>query len=104
MGPWIVTTDELPDPSSLRLTLTVNGVVKQADTTAHMLFDVPTIIGSLTEVMTLEPGDIIATGTPAGVGHGRTPQEYLQPGDVMETAIDAIGALRNKVVAVERRA
>jgi 2-keto-4-pentenoate hydratase/2-oxohepta-3-ene-1,7-dioic acid hydratase in catechol pathway len=104
MGPWIVTTDELPDPSSLRLTLTVNGVVKQADTTAHMLFDVPTIIASLTEVMTLEPGDIIATGTPAGVGHGRTPQEYLQPGDVMETTIDAIGALRNKIVAVERRA
>jgi 2-keto-4-pentenoate hydratase/2-oxohepta-3-ene-1,7-dioic acid hydratase in catechol pathway len=99
MGPWIVTADEIPDPATLHLTLSVNGVVKQADSTAHMLFDVATIIASLAEVMTLEPGDIIATGTPAGVGHGRTPQEYLRPGDVMESAIDAIGALRNKIIA-----
>lgn len=103
MGPWIVTADEIPDPTVLHLTLTVNGALKQADTTANMIFDVPTIIASLSEVMTLEPGDIIATGTPAGVGHGRVPQEYLKPDDVMETAIDAIGALRNKVVAVERQ-
>ncbi|HZC06379.1 MAG TPA: fumarylacetoacetate hydrolase family protein [Ktedonobacterales bacterium] len=103
MGPWIVTADEIPDPTTLHLTLTVNGAIKQADTTAHMIFDVPTIIASLSEVMTLEPGDIIATGTPAGVGHARVPQEYLKPGDVMETAIDAIGALRNNVVAVERQ-
>ena len=102
MGPWIVTASEIPDPQTLTLSLTVNGAVKQADTTAHMLYDVATIIASLSEVMTLEPGDIIATGTPAGVGHGRTPPEYLQPGDVMESAIDAIGALRNKIVAVKR--
>ncbi len=102
MGPWIVTADEIPDPTALHLTLTVNGAIKQADTTANMIFDVPTIISSLSEVMTLEPGDIIATGTPAGVGHARVPQEYLKPDDVMETAIDAIGTLRNKVVAVER--
>jgi 2-keto-4-pentenoate hydratase/2-oxohepta-3-ene-1,7-dioic acid hydratase in catechol pathway len=100
MGPWIVTADEIPNPQTLNLTLSVNGELKQADTTAHMLYDVAAIIVSLAEVMTLEPGDILATGTPAGVGHGRTPPEYLQPGDVMETAIDAIGALRNKIVAV----
>lgn len=104
MGPWIVTADEIPDPSTLHLSLTVNGVIKQADTTAHMLFDVATILAALAEVMTLEPGDILATGTPAGVGHGRMPQEYLAPGDVMESAIDAIGALRNTIVAVERPA
>lgn len=100
MGPWIVTADEIPDPSNLRLTLTVNGVAKQADTTANMIYDVPTLIASLSEVMTLEPGDIVATGTPAGVGYGRTPQEYLKPGDVMVSSIDAIGAMRNAVVDV----
>lgn len=102
MGPWIVTADELPDPAALRLALRVNGVIKQTDTTANMIFDVPAIIASLSEVLTLEPGDILATGTPAGVGYGRTPPEFLAPGDVMESWIDAIGALRNKVVAVER--
>ncbi len=101
MGPWIVTTDELPNPAALRLTLTINGVAKQADTTANMIFDVPAIIASLAEVMTLEPGDIIATGTPAGVGFSRTPPEFLKPGDVMESAIESIGALRNTVVASE---
>jgi 2-keto-4-pentenoate hydratase/2-oxohepta-3-ene-1,7-dioic acid hydratase in catechol pathway len=102
MGPWIVTADEISDPSNLRLTLTVNGVAKQADTTANMIYDVPTLIASLSEVMTLEPGDIVATGTPAGVGYGRTPQEFLKPGDVMVSAIDAIGAMRNTVVDVRQ--
>lgn len=102
MGPWIVTADEIPDPSALHLTLMVNGVIKQTDTTASMIYDVPALIASLSEVLTLEPGDIIATGTPAGVGLGRTPPEFLKPDDVMESLIDAIGALRNRVVAVER--
>lgn len=103
MGPWIVTSDEIPDPQALQLSLRVNGVLKQTDTTANMIYDVATIIASLSDVMTLEPGDVIATGTPAGVGFGRTPPEFLKPGDVMESAIDAIGALRNRVVAVESR-
>jgi 2-keto-4-pentenoate hydratase/2-oxohepta-3-ene-1,7-dioic acid hydratase in catechol pathway len=103
MGPWIVTTDEIPDPSKLRLSLTVNGVVKQVDTTANMIYDVPALIASLAQVMTLEAGDIIATGTPAGVGFARNPKEFLKPDDVMESTIDAIGSLRNHVVAVAPR-
>lgn len=102
MGPWIVTTDEIPDPSKLRLSLTVNGEVKQVDTTASMIYDVPTLIASLSEFMTLEPGDIIATGTPAGVGFSRTPPEFLKPDDVMESTIDGIGTMRNRVVLAQR--
>ena len=68
MGPWIVTADELPDPTDVRLRLLVNGVVKQEDTTAHMLFEIPALLAEISHGTTLEPGDIIATGTPAGVG------------------------------------
>ena len=100
MGPVIVTADEIPDPQSLTLRLAVNGAVKQEDTTAHMLFDVAAIIAEISRVLTLEPGDIIATGTPAGVGFARTPPEFLQPGDVMETTVDGIGTLHNRIVAV----
>jgi 2-keto-4-pentenoate hydratase/2-oxohepta-3-ene-1,7-dioic acid hydratase in catechol pathway len=100
MGPVIVTADEIPDPQALNLRLAVNGAVKQKDTTAHMLFDVAAIIAEISHILTLEPGDIIATGTPAGVGFARTPPEFLQPGDVMETTIEGIGTLRNRVVAV----
>ncbi|HEX6121638.1 MAG TPA: fumarylacetoacetate hydrolase family protein [Ktedonobacterales bacterium] len=103
MGPVIVTADGIPDPQRLRLTLAVNGVVKQEDTTDRMLFDVATIIETLAHVMTLEPGDIIATGTPAGVGFGRTPKEFLRPGDLLESSIEGIGTLRNRVVAVAAR-
>ena len=102
MGPWIVTADELTDPTNLRLRLLVNGVVKQDDTTAHMLFDIPALLAELSRGMTLEPGDIIATGTPAGVGFARTPPEFLRPGDVLESEIAGIGALRNRIVAVGR--
>lgn len=104
MGPGITTADEIPDPQTLRLTLAINDVVKQDDTTAHMLFDVATIIEELSRFLTLEPGDIIATGTPAGVGFARTPPEFLRPGDVMESRIERIGALRNRVVEVGERA
>ena len=100
MGPWIVTADELTDPTNLRLRLLVNGVVKQDDTTANMLFDIPALLAELSRGMTLEPGDIIATGTPAGVGFARTPPEFLRPGDVLESEIAGIGALRNRIVAV----
>ena len=97
MGPWIVTADEIPDPQNLRLHLRVNGVTKQEDTTANMLFDVRSIITILSQGMTMEAGDIIATGTPSGVGDSRNPPEYLKAGDVMETEIEGIGTLRNTV-------
>ena len=100
VGPWIVTADEIADPQRLSLSLRVNGEIKQHDTTAHMLFDVATIISTLSRVLTLEPGDIIATGTPAGVGFGRAPKEFLQPGDMMESEIEGIGSMRNRVVEV----
>jgi 2-keto-4-pentenoate hydratase/2-oxohepta-3-ene-1,7-dioic acid hydratase in catechol pathway len=102
MGPVIVTADEIPDPQALTLRLAVNGAIKQEDTTAHMLFDVAAIIAELSRYLTLEPGDVIATGTPAGVGFARTPPEFLQPGDLMETTVEGIGTLRNHIVAVER--
>ncbi len=97
MGPWIVTTDEIPDPQQLKLYLRVNGVTKQEDTTANMLFDVRSIITILSQGMTLEAGDIIATGTPSGVGFARNPPEFLKAGDIMETEIEGIGMLRNTV-------
>lgn len=98
MGPWIVTADELTDPTDLRLRLLVNDVVKQEDTTAHMLFDIPALLAEISRGTTLEPGDIIATGTPSGVGFARTPPEFLRPGDVMESEIVGIGTMRNRVV------
>jgi 2-keto-4-pentenoate hydratase/2-oxohepta-3-ene-1,7-dioic acid hydratase in catechol pathway len=100
LGPWIVTSDELADPTNLRLRLLVNGVVKQDDTTGHMLFDIPALLAELSRGMTIEPGDIIATGTPSGVGFARTPPEFLCPGDVMESEIESIGSLRNHIVGV----
>ncbi len=97
MGPWIVTADAIANPRDLRLALRVNGATKQDASTAEMLFDVPAIIATLTRVLTLEPGDVIATGTPSGVGFARTPPEFLRPGDVMETEIAGIGTLRNRI-------
>lgn len=97
MGPWIVTADEIADPQKLKLYLRVNGVTKQEDSTANMIFDVRSIIAILSQGMTLEAGDIIATGTPSGVGFARKPPEFLKAGDVMETEIEGIGTLRNTV-------
>jgi len=98
MGPVVVTADRIPDPQALRLRLSVNGVAKQDSSTSDMIFPVDAIIEWLSKGMTLEPGDIIATGTPEGVGIGRTPQEFLSDGDVVETTIDGIGTLRNRIV------
>lgn len=100
MGPWIVTADEIPDPQQLNVRLRVNGVTKQEDNTSSMIFSVRTIISVLSQGMTLEPGDIIATGTPSGVGFARNPPEFLKPGDVMETEIEGIGMMRNTVAGV----
>jgi 2-keto-4-pentenoate hydratase/2-oxohepta-3-ene-1,7-dioic acid hydratase in catechol pathway len=98
MGPWIVTADEIGDPQQLTVRLRVNGITKQDGNTNMMIFPIHTIIAILSKGMTLEPGDIIATGTPSGVGFARNPPEFLKAGDVMETEIEGIGTLRNVVV------
>jgi len=100
MGPCIITADEIPDPQTLDLWLTVNGVEKQRSNTSHMLFKVDELIADISQGITLEPGDIIATGTPEGVGAGRKPQEWLWPGDVVECGVEGIGRLRHSVIAV----
>jgi 2-keto-4-pentenoate hydratase/2-oxohepta-3-ene-1,7-dioic acid hydratase in catechol pathway len=100
MGPAIVTADEIPDPQSLGLKTWVNGVKKQDSNSKFMLFSVRDLIAEISSVMTLEPGDIIATGTPAGVGAGHDPQEWMWPGDVVECEVEKIGRLRNPVVKV----
>ncbi len=97
LGPWIVTTDEIPDPHALGIRLRLNGELVQNSTTHDMIFDIPTCIATFSRGITLEPGDIIATGTPAGVGMGMIPQRWLKAGDVMEAEIDGIGVLRNTV-------
>jgi 2-keto-4-pentenoate hydratase/2-oxohepta-3-ene-1,7-dioic acid hydratase in catechol pathway len=97
MGPVIVTADEFGDPQAKRLQCRVNGVSKQDASTADMIFPVATIIEWLSKGMTLEAGDIIATGTPSGVGMGRDPKEFLNKGDVVETEIEGIGTIRNTV-------
>ena len=99
MGPCIVTADEIPDPQTLDLWLAVNGVEKQRSNTSHMLFKVDELIAGISQGITLEPGDIIATGTPAGVGAGRDPQEWLWPGDVITAEVEKIGVIRHPVVA-----
>jgi 2-keto-4-pentenoate hydratase/2-oxohepta-3-ene-1,7-dioic acid hydratase in catechol pathway len=99
-GPCIVTADEIPDPQKLDLWLTLNGVEKQRSNTANMLFKVDELIADLCQGITLEPGDIIASGTPAGVGAGRTPQEWMWPGDVVVATVEGIGTLRHSIVDV----
>lgn len=98
MGPWLTTADEVADPQNMDLMSKVNGVVKQQSNTHHMYFKIPTIISELSQGMTIEPGDIILTGTPSGVGHARTPPEFMKVGDVLETEISGLGAMRNVIV------
>lgn len=102
MGPCILTADEVPDPQQLNLKLYINSELKQSDTTQSMLFDIATIIESLSSLMTLEPGEILATGTPSGVGFARTPPEFLRPGDLMQSEIEGIGTLLNRIVDVRQ--
>lgn len=97
VGPWIVDKTEIPNPHGLWLETRVNGELRQNGNTSEMIFSVPEIIATLSRGMTLEPGDIIATGTPAGVGKGFNPPKYLQSGDVIEITIKKIGTLRNTV-------
>jgi 2-keto-4-pentenoate hydratase/2-oxohepta-3-ene-1,7-dioic acid hydratase in catechol pathway len=99
MGPWIVTADEIADPSALGLRLWVNGEKRQDGRTADMIFDIPTLIASLSEGLTLEPGDVIATGTPSGVGYAMEPPRFLTDGDVATCEIDRIGRLETPIRA-----
>ena len=97
MGPWIVTSDEVADPQQLPIRLRLNGVIKQESNTSMMIFNIRQIIAILSRGMTIEAGDIIATGTPSGVGFARNPPEFLKAGDVIETEIEGIGMMRNSV-------
>jgi 2-keto-4-pentenoate hydratase/2-oxohepta-3-ene-1,7-dioic acid hydratase in catechol pathway len=101
LGPALVTADEVGDPGDLALETLVDGVVMQSDRTANMIFDVPSILAFVSEDITLAPGDIIATGTPSGVGHFRTPPVQLRAGNVVECRVEKIGAIRNPVVERE---
>jgi 2-keto-4-pentenoate hydratase/2-oxohepta-3-ene-1,7-dioic acid hydratase in catechol pathway len=98
LGPWIVTADDIPDPSRLTLTTRLNGQVVQHTTTDQMIYAVPKIISYLSDVTVLQPGDVIATGTPEGVGHGRVPPLWMKAGDVLEVDISQIGVLRTRIV------
>jgi 2-keto-4-pentenoate hydratase/2-oxohepta-3-ene-1,7-dioic acid hydratase in catechol pathway len=98
-GPSIVTVAELGDASGLRLRCSVNGELLQDGTTDDLIFGVRSIVSYISQGITLQPGDLITTGTPAGVGFGRTPPVYLRPGDVVETAIEGIGSIVNRVIA-----
>ena len=97
IGPWIVTADAIGDPHDLAIGLSVNGERRQDGTTASMIFDIPTLIASLSEGMTLEPGDLLATGTPSGVGYAMEPPRFLKDGDVVTCVIENIGRLENTV-------
>ena len=99
MGPALVTADEIPDPHDLNIQLSIGGEVLQSSNIRHLIFPVEQIIYHLSAVMTLEPGDVIATGTPAGVGTSRTPKRYLKAGDVVRIEIERLGTLENPVVA-----
>jgi 2,4-diketo-3-deoxy-L-fuconate hydrolase len=99
LGPVVVSKDELPDIASIALRTTVNGEVRQSALAGEMLFPIPRLVSRVSEVMTLEPGDIITTGSPAGVGCFRDPPTYLQPGDLVIVEADGIGSLENPVVA-----
>lgn len=98
LGPWLVTPDEIADVDNLAMSLDVNGARKQTGSTATMIFKIPELLAYVTEFMVLEPGDIVTTGTPPGVGTARNPKEFLQAGDVMELKIDGLGTQRQKVV------
>lgn len=97
MGPWIVTADEIADINSLLISCSLNGVIKQEAKTSQLHFKIPRIISELSFGMTLEAGDLILTGTPSGVGHARTPPQFMKPGDILETQISEIGSLKNKI-------
>jgi 2-keto-4-pentenoate hydratase/2-oxohepta-3-ene-1,7-dioic acid hydratase in catechol pathway len=99
MGPWIVSADEIADPHDLDIQMEINGEVLQDSNTRELIFKIPDLVAFLSSVFTLEPGDVVSTGTPAGVGFARKPPRYLHSGDQMTVRMPAIGELRNPVVA-----
>jgi 2-keto-4-pentenoate hydratase/2-oxohepta-3-ene-1,7-dioic acid hydratase in catechol pathway len=99
MGPAIVTADEIPDPHQLDLSLSINGEILQNSNTCELIFKVPELIEYISSITPLLPGDIVSTGTPSGVGMGRTPQRWLKPGDTVTVTIEGLGSLTNPVVA-----
>ena len=103
LGPYLVTKDEIRDINNVRLWLTVNGRIMQDGTTANLIFKLPFLVSYVSQFMTLLPGDVISTGTPAGVGMGMKPQVYLKPGDVVELGIDGLGASKQEAVAYTRK-
>jgi len=98
-GPWLVTADAIPDPAVLHLTTRLNGTVMQDAPISDLQFDVPVLIEYISSFCKLQPGDVISTGTPGGVGVARDPQVWLQPGDELEVEVDGVGVLRNPIVA-----
>ena len=103
MGEFIVTPDEVGDPHRLRIQLRLNGKTMQDSNTEQLIFDIPTLIEFISRSITLEPGDVIATGTPPGVGFARRPPVFLQTGDIMEVEIERLGVLRNRMAASRAR-
>ena len=101
MGPCIVTADEVPDPHALDISLTLDGELMQNSNTCNLIFKIPDLIEHLSAVCTLEPGDVVSTGTPGGVGFARQPARYLRPGDEVVVRVQGIGELRNPVTAEE---
>jgi 2-keto-4-pentenoate hydratase/2-oxohepta-3-ene-1,7-dioic acid hydratase in catechol pathway len=101
IGPWIVSADEIPDPQALKVRCRVDGSLRQDGTTADMIFDVATLIAYISDAFTLEPGDLILTGTPSGVAMGQHPAPWLQPGQLCEVEIPGIGSIANRIVAEE---
>jgi acylpyruvate hydrolase len=99
LGPALVTADEIPDPGALAIRLSINGEVLQDSNTSQLIFSIPTLVAYLSEVMTLEPGDVIATGTPSGVGFTRQPPRFLRPQETVRVEIEKIGILENPVMA-----
>lgn len=101
IGPFITTADEIADPHTLKIECRVNGATLQSSNTEQLIFKVPQLISFLSQGITLEPGDVIATGTPSGIGDFRNPQIFLKAGDVVEVEIEKLGVLRNTVAADE---
>jgi 2-keto-4-pentenoate hydratase/2-oxohepta-3-ene-1,7-dioic acid hydratase in catechol pathway len=99
MGPAIVTVDEIADPHELAISLSINGELLQNSNTRELIFKIPDLIEYISSITPLLPGDVVSTGTPSGVGMGRTPQRWLKPGDVVTVSIEGLGALTNPVVA-----
>ena len=98
-GPWLVTPDEVPDPHSLAVQLTLNGRIMQDSNTSQMIFGIPALISYISHVFTLQPGDILSTGTPPGVGFARRPPVFLQPGDKVQIEIESVGKMTHSCVS-----